>query len=102
MKKLLIPILTLFNSALLLAQTNDISTGATALEGLTGDLETYIDPVTKVIYMAAIIVGLIGAFKVYTAWQAGKEGVMAIATGWFGSCLFILVANTLLRGFFIN
>jgi Domain of unknown function (DUF4134) len=102
MKKLLIPIFTLANTAILFAQTNDISTGATALEGLTGDLENYIDPVTKVIYMAAIIVGLIGAFKVYTAWQGGKEGVMILATGWFGSCLFILVANTLLRGFFVN
>jgi hypothetical protein len=101
MKKLLIPFFTLVNSAYLFAQTNDISTGAQTLDDLTGDLENYVDPVTRIVYMAAIIVGLIGAFKVFTAWQAGKDNVLQIAAGWFGSLLFILIANTVLRSMFI-
>lgn len=80
---------------------NDIASGAAALDALTGDLEAYIDPVTTVVYIIAAILGIIAAIRVYSAMQAGKENVWASASLWIGACLFLLVANTLLKAFFV-
>jgi hypothetical protein len=84
------------------AQPGGIDEGATALTGLTADLERYMDPITTVVYVVAGLIGLVGALRVYVAWQQGKDNVMASATGWFGACLFILIANTVLRAMFVN
>ncbi|WP_435357799.1 DUF4134 family protein [Emticicia sp. SJ17W-69] len=82
-------------------QPRGIEAGASALDDLTAGLQDYIDPVTTVIYIIAIILGLVGAFRVYVSWQQGKDNVMQSAAGWFGSCLFLLIANTVLRAMFI-
>jgi hypothetical protein len=82
-------------------QPTGIEAGASALDDLTQGLQDYIDPVTTVIYIVAIILGLVGAFRVYVNWQQGKDNVMQTAAGWFGSCLFLLIANTVLRAMFI-
>lgn len=104
MKYLKLRIYTAFGllvSSPLLAQTQGIEAGANALGELTGGLQEYIDPVTTVIYIVAIILGMVGAFRVYVNWQQGKDNVMQSAAGWFGSCLFLLIANTVLRAMFI-
>jgi hypothetical protein len=54
-----------------------------------------------VVYVVAAVVGIVGALRVFVNWQNGKENVMASATGWLGACLFLLVANTVLRAMFI-
>ncbi|MDF7821857.1 DUF4134 family protein [Runella sp. MFBS21] len=84
-----------------MAQAGGIQKGASALTALTSDLQSYIDPVTTVVYVVAAVIGLVGALKVYVNWQNGKENVMASATGWLGACLFLLIANTVLRAMFI-
>lgn len=71
------------------------------MQGLTSSLDAYIDPVTTVVYVVAAVVGLVGALRVFVNWQNGKDNVMASATGWLGACLFLLVANTVLRAMFI-
>lgn len=91
---------SLFIQGVAMAQ-NTIADGADALDSLTSDLENYIDPVTKVVYIVAAVVGLVGALRVYSNWQGGKENVMASATGWLGACLFLLVANTVVRTMFV-
>jgi len=89
------------SSASAMAQAGGIQKGASALTALTTDLQSYIDPVTTVVYIVAAIIGLVGALKVYVNWQNGKENVMASATGWLGACLFLLIANTVLRAMFV-
>ena len=100
-KRQLLSILALFSSNAVFAQTNGVQKGAAALSTLSGDLELYLDPVTNVVYAVAMIVGVIGAFKVFSNWQQGKDNVMSGAMGWFGSMLFILVANTVVRAMFL-
>jgi hypothetical protein len=103
MKKLFLPITSLLSlsySLTVSAQPAGIERGASTLTTLTDSLERYIDPVTTVVYVVAAIVGLMGAIRVYTLWQQG-ERVMATASGWFGSALFLLIANTVLRSMFI-
>lgn len=86
----------------ILSQPKGIQAGATALQSLATGLESYIDPVTTVIYVIAAIIGLVGALKVYINMQQSKDNVMANTAAWFGACLFILVANTILRLMFTN
>ncbi|AEI52128.1 putative plasmid transfer protein (plasmid) [Runella slithyformis DSM 19594] len=91
----------IISSSAAMAQTGGIQRGASALTSLTGDLQSYIDPVTTVVYVVAAVIGLVGALRVYVNWQNGKENVMANATGWLGACLFLLIANTVLRAMFV-
>jgi formate hydrogenlyase subunit 3/multisubunit Na+/H+ antiporter MnhD subunit len=46
------------------------------------------------------IVGLLGALRVYTNWQQGRHHIDAQVTGWFFSCLFLLLTGVFLRGLF--
>lgn len=93
-------ILASVNAAM--AQTGGIARGAQSLDALTADLEMYLDPVTTVVYVVAAIVGVVGCLRVYTNWQQGKDNVMSGALGWFGSMLFLLIANSVVRAMFIN
>ena len=62
-------------------------------------LTGYFDPATKLIYAAGAIVGLIGAIKVYSKFSSGDPGKPA--GSWFGACVFLIVAATVLRSFFL-
>ena len=62
-------------------------------------LTGYFDPATKLIYAAGAIVGLIGAIKVYSKFSSGDPG--KTAGSWFGACVFLIVAATVLRSFFL-
>lgn len=99
LKKRYLTALALVNGQILFAQ-NDISSGATALQGLTEDLKAYIDPITTVVYIIAAIMGIVGAVRVYSDMLAGKQNIWASASLWFGACLFLLIANVLLKSFF--
>jgi hypothetical protein len=83
------------------AQPQGINRGAATLTAQTTALQAYIDPITTIIYIAAAIIGMIGAFRVYTRWQSGDRDVLTLAAGWFGSMLFILIANTIVRAMFV-
>ncbi|PWJ53419.1 uncharacterized protein DUF4134 [Dyadobacter jejuensis] len=102
MKKSILFIFGLLANSLLFAQTNGVQRGAQALTTLTNDLEAYLDPVTTVIYVVAAITAIIGAFRVFSNWQQGKDNVMSGAMGWFGAMLFLLIANAVVRAMFIN
>ncbi len=104
MKKSSIQTLTFFltsSTFSAIAQPAGIARGAATLTAQTTALQAYIDPITTVVYIAAAIIGIIGAFRVYTRWQAGDREVLNLAAGWFGSMLFILIANTIVRAMFI-
>jgi len=64
-------------------------------------LTGYFDPATKLIYAAGAIVGLIGAIKVYSKFSSGDPHPGKPAGSWFGACVFLIVAATVLRSFFL-
>ncbi|WP_270415989.1 DUF4134 family protein, partial [Bacteroides ovatus] len=47
------------------------------------------------------VVGLIGGVKVYGKFSAGDPDVSKVAASWFGACIFLIVAATILRSFFL-
>lgn len=67
----------------------------------TSMLTGYFDPATKLIYAAGAIVGLIGAIKVYSKFSSGDPDTGKTAGSWFGACVFLIVAATVLRSFFL-
>ena len=85
-------------------------TGATAFaqgNGMAGINEatkmvtSYFDPATKLIYAIGAVVGLIGGVKVYNKFSSGDPDTSKTAASWFGACIFLIVAATILRGLFL-
>ena len=85
-------------------------TGATAFaqgNGMAGINEatkmvtSYFDPATKLIYAIGAVVGLIGGVKVYNKFSSGDPDTSKTAASWFGARIFLIVAATILRSFFL-
>lgn len=60
-----------------------------------------LDPATKLIYAAGALCGLIGAIRVYSKFSSGDPDTGKTAGSWFGACVFLIVAATVLRSFFL-
>ncbi|WP_225659958.1 DUF4134 domain-containing protein, partial [Bacteroides thetaiotaomicron] len=56
---------------------------------------------TKLIYAIGAVVGLIGGVKVYNKFSSGDPDTSKTAASWFGACIFLIVAATILRSFFL-
>lgn len=56
---------------------------------------------TKLIYTIGAVVGLIGGIKVYNKFSSGDPDTSKTAASWFGACIFLIVAATILRSFFL-
>ena len=53
------------------------------------------------IYAIGAVVGLIGGIKVYNKFSSGDPDTSKTAASWFGACIFLIVAATILRSFFL-
>ena len=53
------------------------------------------------IYAIGAVVGLIGGVKVYGKFSSGDPDTSKTAASWFGACIFLIVAATILRSFFL-
>ena len=56
---------------------------------------------TKLIYAIGAVVGRIGGVKVYGKFSSGDPDTSKTAASWFGACIFLIVAATNLRSFFL-
>jgi hypothetical protein len=80
-----------------LAQGN----GSAGITEATQMVSSYFDPATKLIYAIGAVVGLIGGVKVYSKFSSGDPDTSKTAASWFGACIFLIVAATILRSFFL-
>lgn len=80
-----------------LAQGN----GLTGITEATSMVTSYFDPLTRLIYAVGAVVGLIGGIKVYQKFSSGDPDTSKTAASWFGACIFLIVAATVLRSFFL-
>lgn len=93
----------LFTAACILAAVGAMAQG----NGQAGITETkqmvtsYFEPGTKLIYAIGAVVGLIGGVKVYGKFSSGDPDTSKTAASWFGACIFLIVAATILRSFFL-
>lgn len=75
--------------------------GAAGIQEATQMVTSYFDPATKLIYAIGAVVGLIGGVKVYNKFSSGDPDTSKTAASWFGACIFLIVAATILRSFFL-
>ena len=75
--------------------------GLSGINQATNMVTSYFDPATKLIYAIGAVVGLIGGVKVYSKFSSGGPDTSKTAASWFGACIFLIVAATILRSFFL-
>ncbi len=75
--------------------------GVGGINQATQMVTSYFDPATKLIYAIGAVVGLIGGVKVYNKFSSGDPDTSKTAASWFGACIFLIVAATILRSFFL-
>ena len=75
--------------------------GIAGINEATKMVTSYFDPGTKLIYAVGAVVGLIGGIKVYNKFSSGDPDTSKTAASWFGACIFLIVAATIQRSFFL-
>ncbi len=75
--------------------------GSAGIKQATDMVTSYFEPATNLIYAAGAIIGLIGGVKVYSKFSSGDPDTSKTAASWFGACIFLIVAATILRSFFL-
>lgn len=92
-----------FSAACLMAASSAMAqgNGMAGITEATSMVTSYFDPVTKLIYAIGAVVGLIGGVKVYGKFSSGDPDTSKTAASWFGACIFLIVAATILRSFFL-
>ena len=93
--------LTLAAAGLTAASALAQGNGLTGITEATSMVTSYFDPLTRLIYAVGAVVGLIGGIKVYQKFSSGDPDTSKTAASWFGACLFLIVAATVLRSFFL-
>ncbi|MBF0647420.1 DUF4134 domain-containing protein [Dysgonomonas sp. GY75] len=97
MKKIILLSLMLLAALGAFAQGN----GSQGITDATQMVTSYFEPATKLIYAIGAVVGLIGGVKVYSKFSSGDPDTSKTAASWFGACIFLIVAATILRSFFL-
>lgn len=75
--------------------------GTAGIQEATQMVTSYFEPATRLIYAIGAVVGLIGGVKVYNKFSSGDPDTSKTAASWFGACIFLIVAATILRSFFL-
>jgi hypothetical protein len=96
-KKLLYALLAILLAPSAFAQGN----GTAGINEATQMVTSYFEPATQLIYAIGAVVGLIGGVKVYNKFSSGDPDTSKTAASWFGACIFLIVAATILRSFFL-
>lgn len=77
-----------------------------AQNGITGInagitiLKTYIAPIINLTMAIGGVVGIIGGIRIYNKWNSGDNDINKELMGWGGSCIFLIIAPLIVKGFF--
>ena len=96
-KKVVLAAMAMLSGFGVFAQGN----GTAGITEATQMVTSYFDPATQLIYAIGAVVGLIGGVKVYGKFSSGDPDTSKTAASWFGACIFLIVAATVLRSFFL-
>lgn len=96
-KRLIMMLAVLATAGAAMAQGN----GQAGITEATQMVTSYFDPGTKLVYAIGAVVGLIGGIKVYQKFSSGDPDTAKTASSWMGACIFLIVAATILRSFFL-
>lgn len=88
-------------AAIISAAASAQGNGQGGINDATSMVISYFEPLTKLIYAVGAVVGLIGGIKVYQKFSSGDPDTSKTAASWFGACIFLIVAATILESFFL-
>jgi hypothetical protein len=80
--------------------TTHAQDGNAGIQQANTQVRSYFESGTNLMYAIGAILGLIGAVKVYSKWNAGDQDTSKVAAAWFGSCIFLVVVATIIKSFF--
>ena len=75
--------------------------GMAGISEATIMVTSYFDPLTKLIFAVAAVLGLVGGVRVYSKFNSGDPDASKSATALFLSCVFLVIVGTVLRSFFL-
>jgi hypothetical protein len=93
-KRILFSVLFAFFAAASFAQGQ----GLAGINEATSMLTSYFDPATKLCYAIGAV---LGGIKTYSKFSSGDPDTSKTAASWFFACIFLIVAATILRSFFL-
>ena len=64
-------------------------------------VQSYFEPAVTLTYAVGAIVGLIGGIRTYQKFSSRDHDTGKTTASWFGACIFLIVAATVLRSFFL-
>lgn len=74
--------------------------GLAGINEATSMLTSYFDGNQTVLAIGAVL-GLVGGIKTYSKFSSGDPDTSKTAASWFFACIFLIVAATILRSFFL-
>ncbi|EGF49266.1 conjugative transposon protein TraE [Bacteroides fluxus YIT 12057] len=96
-KRILLSVFSVLFTAGLFAQGQ----GLAGINEATSLMTSYFDPATKLCYAIGAVLGLVGGIKTYGKFSSGDPDTSKTAASWFFACIFLIVAATILRSFFL-
>lgn len=75
--------------------------GMAGINDATTMVTSYFDPLTRLIFAVAAVLGLVGGVRVYSKFSSGDPDASKSATALFLSCVFLVIVGTVLRSFFL-
>ena len=96
-KKVLFSAVALMAASATFAQGN----GMAGITEATNMVTSYFDPATKLIYARTVLRGESSRKGADLLDSSGDPDVSKVAASWFGACIFLIVAATILRSFFL-
>ena len=95
---------SILSAALVIAATATASAQGNGLAGITeatSMVSSYFEPATKLIYAIGAVIGLIGGRESLFKILVRRPRHLQDRRSWFGACIFLIVAATILRSFFL-
>lgn len=93
-------IFTLLAVFVLAVDSMNAQNGVTGITAGVTILKTYITPITNLTMAIGGIVGIVGGIRVYSKWNSGDNDINKELMGWGGSCVFLIIAPLIVKGFF--
>ncbi len=75
--------------------------GMAGISDATNMVTSYFEPLTRLIFAVAAVLGLVGGVRVYSKFSNGDPDASKGATALFLACVFLVVVGTVLRSFFL-
>ena len=78
----------------------DIAAGAQAIDTAAGEVGGFYAPMSKLIFSIAGIIALVGAIRIFLAWNSGDRDIGKMVIGWAGACIFLVAVGAVITAFF--